>query len=565
EEAAKPDRTGPDEVILDKVRRFHSLLRDGKSRGVDTSEAEKLDMQSREAAQGGDMKEAERLLDKAIELLEAQKQAPVEDAGTDPSEDGGTDPSDPGPGTAKTGQAASSREVRLRTAAARVEVVSALPAGETGSAKREEQQFARATVTAEQNTVKIDANTDPVWVVEGPLPEKKTLAPDRSPFGFHPASTPGDNYDCAGETGVTWDRGGLYVVWVFGQPDPGVEKYDWTTFDDYFKKIPADMLPLKNITIAMDPMVRLPGRPQVPEAKGRREVDVSKHLEGTTYRPKDKEKYARWVRAAVERYDGDGKDDMPGLSVAAKHWQADNEPPRGREGYADFVRITSVAIKDADADAKVLVGGLVPPFGGGMARAYEKESLPILKDLAGKHLDILDFHWFGYAGEWKLAGEGLARIRKDLRACGFEAAMPIWFTEMGTSSGTPAGRPGRPAPEQSERIQASEMVKRYSVLLGEGVEKIFWAWGMMEGFGDPRDNDFFDNTGFVYDGIGPGDSGKGVKKMVYWAHQKMSQLLQYWDGSRPEKVDVGAGAVAYRFKFTKDSDRGIVVVWTEGP
>jgi hypothetical protein len=104
------------------------------------------------------------------------------------------------------------------------------------------------------------------------------------------------------------------------------------------------------------------------------------------------------------------------------------------------------------------------------------------------------------------------------------------------------------------------MVKRYSVALGEGVGKIFWAWGMREGFMDVEDNDFFDNTGFVYDGIGPDDPGKGVKKVIYWTYKNMTQLLQYWDGSLPERIKSEEGVWAYRFRF-KGEARGIIIAW----
>jgi hypothetical protein len=107
------------------------------------------------------------------------------------------------------------------------------------------------------------------------------------------------------------------------------------------------------------------------------------------------------------------------------------------------------------------------------------------------------------------------------------------------------------------------MVKRYVVALGEGVEKIFWAWGMVEGFVDPKDNDFFDNTGFIYDGVGPDDPGRGTVKLAYWTYQKMTTVLAHWDGKPPEKLDVGPDAHAYRFRFIGASDRGIVVVWKD--
>ena len=457
------------------------------------------------------------------------------------------------------GRAAGST-VRVPTTANEVTVISVLPAAQRGADIEGRPEFGTTSAEVADGFVTVEIDDEPVWIIEGSLPQADHLTADRSPFGFHPAPVRGVGYDSAREIGVVWDRCGLYFMWVLIQRDPVIEQYDWTQYDPYFKRLPEGMRVLKNITVAHDGMVERPGRPPKPRVEHRRPVDVSEYLEGTTYRPKDPEAYSRWVRAAVERYDGDGENDMPGLRIPVKHWQVDNEPPRGRAGYADLVRVTSRAVKQADPEAKVLVGGLVLPRGNGV-RLYQDQSLPILKELNGEGIDILDLHWFGPVGEWRMLPEALARVRTDLRDCGFKD-IPVWICEMGTYSGHPASRRGRPElPRQSEREQASEMLKRHAVALGEGVEKIFWAWGMMEGFIDVRDNDVFDNTGFVYDGIGPDDPGRGTKKIVYWAYQEMTRLLRHWDGSRPEKLDSGQGVVAYRFRFGMQEDRGIVIAW----
>ena len=451
------------------------------------------------------------------------------------------------------------QKVRFSTIANKVRVIKSLPVGKSGVEIVARPEFTTRVRNREKSFVTLELTDEPIWVIEGNLPQTKNLKPELSPFGFHPASADEVGYDYANEIGVVWDRAGLYLMWVLGQRDTEKEEYNWKMFDQYFKKLPDGMKTLKNITVAHDGMVRRPARTGARFVR-RRPVDISQHLEGTTYRPKDVKAYQSWVGAVVERYDGDGKDDMPGLRVPVKYWQVDNEPPRGREGYADLVRITSEAIKQAYPGAKVLIGGLMQlPYGRMGIQAYEKAFLPILRELEGTSIDIFDMHWFGHIGEWKVFPEVVLRVRQDLQTCGFKD-IPIWITEMGTYSGKPFGRAFT---EQSEREQASEMVKRYVVALGEGVEKIFWAWGMIEGFGDPEDNDFFDNTGFVYDGIGPRDPGRGTKKIAYWTYQKMTQLLQYWDGSQPQKINIGKDVVAYRFRFSKDGKLGIVAEWRD--
>jgi len=102
--------------------------------------------------------------------------------------------------------------------------------------------------------------------------------------------------------------------------------------------------------------------------------------------PKDMDSYKRFVRALVERYDGDGKDDMPGLKYPIKYWEVINEPNNDYpdqfnitdeniemithseeyffgtgESYANVLKATYLAVKEADPDALVLIGGLEPP------------------------------------------------------------------------------------------------------------------------------------------------------------------------------------------------------------
>ncbi len=450
------------------------------------------------------------------------------------------------------------RRVRIPVAGETAGAVRALPEEATGAAVKERPTFEEETLPVRDGFVEVTVGEEPVWILVGTPPRERRLTLADSPFGFHPASVDGD-YGLAREIGVDWDRGGFYFMWVLSQPDPQGE-IGWEKYDPYFRGLPEGMLCLKNITVAHDGMVERAGR-RPRRGRPRRRVDVSRHLEGSTYRPKDPEAYARWVRAAVERYDGDGIDDMPGLRAPAKFWQVDNEPPRGREGYPDLQRITYAAVKEADPEATVLVGGLTLPLPA-LRRAYEREDLPLLEALGGEAVDVLDVHWFGHAGGWRDLAPALSRLRGDLARCGF-GEIPIWITEMGTYAGTPGGR-GRRLPPQSERMQAAEMVRRYVTALGLGVKKVFWAWGMREGFLDPGDNDFFDNTGFVYDGRGPGDPGAGIEKLVYWSFGKMTDLLGGWSGEAPVRVEAGAGVEAVRFPYGNGGG-AVLAVWLSRP
>ncbi|MBA7672556.1 hypothetical protein ES703_80737 [subsurface metagenome] len=85
-------------------------------------------------------------------------------------------------------------------------------------------------------------------------------------------------------------------------------------------------------------------------------------------KPYDMDAYRRFVSALVERYDGDGIDDMPGLRYPFKYWQAHCSPSvqegyftyfdGSPEDYLEILTATYQAVKEADPEAKVLAGGM---------------------------------------------------------------------------------------------------------------------------------------------------------------------------------------------------------------
>lgn len=84
--------------------------------------------------------------------------------------------------------------------------------------------------------------------------------------------------------------------------------------------------------------------------------------------PKNPEQWQDFVTRVVERYDGDGHDDMPGLRYPVKYWQAANEwvsesnKSGGWIGSTDdlirYVNMTREAVKSADPNATFVMGGM---------------------------------------------------------------------------------------------------------------------------------------------------------------------------------------------------------------
>lgn len=74
--------------------------------------------------------------------------------------------------------------------------------------------------------------------------------------------------------------------------------------------------------------------------------------------PRDMPLYAEWIRAIVERYDGDGNDDMPGLIRPVRMFEIGIEFSTYDPGpVADYITMLTVAYKAAhQASLKVVIG-----------------------------------------------------------------------------------------------------------------------------------------------------------------------------------------------------------------
>ena len=388
-----------------------------------------------------------------------------------------------------------------------------------------------------------------------------------SPFGFHPANVamrdyPDNGFIDAENIGVRWTRQGLYVFWFKVQPDINKQEYDFTIYDNQWKNVPTGINILANIAV-VPVILAVLANPrkgvQLTERNPGEREKAQEYIKPGSHLPSDEEKYLKFVRACVERYDGDGIDDMPGLKNPIKYWQVGNEPPRRLDDFAELQKITYDAIKEACPDCKVLIGG-VPGMPHKYIADFDKTFLPILNDLANsKAFDIFDFHWYGNAvGDYKKVEEVFGHIKGKIDALGLTPE-EYWITEMGSYSGDPTGGLGIDVwSYQTETQQAGDYLKRFVFSLSLGIKKIFPAFGLIEGF--KHDNGYFDLTGLIYDGEGPDDRGMGVKKLAYYTYKLMTEKLEgsTWDDI--ETVIDGTDNI-YAYKFIKNSEPVWVLWW----
>ncbi|MFA5134417.1 MAG: hypothetical protein WC505_01360 [Patescibacteria group bacterium] len=195
-------------------------------------------------------------------------------------------------------------------------------------------------------------------------------------FGWLGAGEDGTDMDFIRQSGAGWMRPhpGPFV-WDMLQPSATAE-YDYTKMDELVALTQSYGL---NLLITIWPFAEWDQAQRADAAdcavssedefllandkKGR-----PSYLPLHRCNPNDWTAYERLVVAVVERYDGDGTDDMDGLRYPIKHWEVLNEPDlgtsdqltfykEGPEAYAELLRKTMSAIKNADETANVLIAG----------------------------------------------------------------------------------------------------------------------------------------------------------------------------------------------------------------
>ena len=153
--------------------------------------------------------------------------------------------------------------------------------------------------------------------------------------------------------------------------------------------------------------------------------------------PSDWDAYERWVTAVVERYDGDGEDDMPGLGTKVQFWEVNNEPDltggpdgtglvfyrSGPAGYRELLKRTSAAIKAADPTAQVLIAGAA----GGDPQSLDFYREVLADESVRDAFDIANVHCISGGAIDSLNVEPYQAMLTEL---GIDK--PVWVTEAET-------------------------------------------------------------------------------------------------------------------------------------
>ena len=246
---------------------------------------------------------------------------------------------------------------------------------------------------------------------------------EQSHFGFFSAYK---SYPFMDELGVHWERPhpGPFIWGAIEKERGGA--YDWSQVDNYVRnaqkngvQIVATIWPYADWD-QQQCHVKLPSSPR---------LLFSAQLGDYRGKPCDAGAYQQFVKALVDRYDGDGKNDMPGLKYPIKYWEVDNEPdvaggslffkgnPQTKD-YLELLQETHDAIKQTDPDAKVLNGGI----------AYlNQQDTPfwqtILSGPGAKDIDILTIHAIELGTDLQMPALNSLMSQLGLH-------QPVWVTEI---------------------------------------------------------------------------------------------------------------------------------------
>jgi len=190
--------------------------------------------------------------------------------------------------------------------------------------------------------------------------------------------------------------------------------YNWTFLDKGVK-----LWQKHGIHIMMSLRTRNPWGTQKPTDKNfvyQKGLAKSLVLATTDYLPKPKymDAYRDFISNLVERYDGDGVDDMPGLLFPILHYQLGNEYYNEvywagtAEEYGVLLKETRQAARKANSNVKIILSGVVFKDVTGF---YDMEMEPKTKAFVNKYLPKVTNNMKGYLKR----GEDFSR--KTLQFC----------------------------------------------------------------------------------------------------------------------------------------------------
>jgi len=223
-------------------------------------------------------------------------------------------------------------------------------------------------------------------------------------------------YNAIAEAGIAWARPhpGPFS-WGYSEVSEG--EYDWSKTDAWVQSAQKH---------GVHTLATIFPYADWDQCKAGCQVSSTDQIPYNRCAPCDINAYASWLSDLVERYDGDGVNDMPGLTLPITHYEILNEPEMNSpeltffigtaKEYAVILNVSYTAVKTACADCYVLHGGA----------AGSPDTLEYWNDVFSydPSFDISNIH---YIGMWDRQSLNTKDWNELLQQNGINA--PIWVTE----------------------------------------------------------------------------------------------------------------------------------------
>ncbi|MBI3922598.1 MAG: hypothetical protein HY318_14340 [Armatimonadetes bacterium] len=182
------------------------------------------------------------------------------------------------------------------------------------------------------------------------------------PFLFHRfgvSNVTSATWKYVGQVGARWWRTPP-VLWESVEPTRGQYQFDRL---DATLRLTHDAGIIPVVPLVCDSSWGAPRRADESDSEqpGEGEESPARVAISRSRFPTDVNAWQSFVTQLVERYDGDGQEDMPGLKLSVRYWQLGREIPEGWSDtpfrLIDFLQITSEALRKADPEAVILLPG----------------------------------------------------------------------------------------------------------------------------------------------------------------------------------------------------------------
>lgn len=410
---------------------------------------------------------------------------------------------------------------------------------------------------------------------------------DRNMFFGLSLINPEKHADIIRDLGISWLSLQPHVLWMAVERTPGI--YHWSALDEEVRALQRFGL---DLTMVLSPLINAFGDEREELTSVLAEYPSFIHFMrqgvGADYRLHPQAEtlplWRAFVRSAVDRYDGDGENDMPGLRYRVRNWHVVEEYPTpsipDERVYVDLLEQAYGIIHSECPDARVILAGLAgnyahwfafmdgfiddPAAGvveGKVMTREEMNASPVwsfrkaryewMVEHAFASFDVMDLHAYIPIVSF-LKGE--IDYLNDLMSR-FGEPKPIWIIEGGGPHKNYASYPAVNSPADSYfgwgtfEENAEFVVKLHAISAAAGVQRQHWGLGGVKG-----DNAYWDGP---WCGMGLLDWHDDHRKPSYYAFRMMIQQLDGFTAC----ADVSFGEVQ-AFRFTVDG-RSVFVLWTD--